>query len=48
MRFGRVGIADITLPAVIGSNMVMQCSTHATLRGGLGRGLPGYGLMPDA
>ena len=31
MCFGRVGIADITLPAIIGSNMVMQCSTNAAL-----------------
>ena len=31
MCFAQVGIADIALPAIIGSNMVMQCSTDAAL-----------------
>ncbi|MCH8211104.1 MAG: hypothetical protein IIB99_06995 [Planctomycetes bacterium] len=29
MCFAQVGIADIALPAIVGSNMVMQCSTDA-------------------
>ena len=31
MCFAQVGIANIALPAIIGSNVVMQCSTNAAL-----------------
>lgn len=33
MCFGQVAIADVTLPAILGSNMVMQRSTDAALWG---------------